>query len=133
MNCRIFFASFTALTLLGGCSTVVNGRYQSVQLTTVCGQTTVPAQCTLTNEHGEWKTRTPNQVIVQRGFGDLDITCESPNFEVHRMRVKSLTAPATLLNALNLNTLTVVDVGNGSGFEYPKQIKFNVEQCHFAR
>ena len=132
MNFRIFF-TFPALAILfSGCSTVINGKFQNVELTTQCGQTIVPARCTLRNEHGEWKTNTPNQLVIQRGFGDLDITCESPNFEVHRMRVKSLTSTATLLNATNLNALTLVDVGSGAGYEYPSKIQFKVDQCRYA-
>ena len=135
MNFRTLSALSTAAALVGGlsgCSTVINGKFQNVELTTQCGQTVVPAQCTLRNEHGEWKTSTPNQLVIQRGYGDLDITCEGGNFEVHRMRLKSRTSAATLLNVANLNTLTMVDVGNGAGYEYPSKIQFKVAQCHYA-
>ncbi len=135
MNFRIFFALSTAAALVGGlsgCSTVINGKFQNIELTTQCGKTVVPAQCTLRNEHGEWKTSTPNQVVIQRGYGDLDITCAGDNFDVHRMRLKSRTSAATLLNVTNLSTLTMVDVGSGAGYEYPSKIQFNVAQCHYA-
>lgn len=133
MKHRILWALTACALTLGGCSTVINGKFQNVELTTQCGKTSVPAQCTLRNEHGEWKTQTPNQLVIQRGYGDLDVSCQGPNFDVHRIRIPSMTSPATLLNAMNLNTLTMVDVGTGAGYEYPTRIHFQVAQCHFAR
>ena len=120
------------MTVLGGCSTVVEGRYQSVELTTRCGATAVPAQCTLQNENGVWRTQTPNHVVIQRGYGDLEIACESSNFEMHHTRVKSKVSDSHLLNAFNLGTMAIVDVGTGAGYAYPKRVDFNVAQCHLA-
>ncbi len=117
-----------SLVGLAGCSTVLTGRYQEFELVTECQEISVVAECTLRNEHGTWKTKTPNRLVIQRGYSDLEITCKGAGLKPHTVRLASHANWSHYANVLNLGTLALVDVHNGAGYAYPSSYAFSVDQ-----
>jgi len=120
----------TVILLVGGCASVVVGRYQSIQIAADCNGIPVEASCSLRNENGSWKTNTPNNIIIQKGFGDLSITCNSQSFDTHVAYYKSSSTFTNYANAVFGGVVGfVVDTNNGAGFNYPEKINFSVDSC----
>lgn len=123
-----------ALVLLTGCATVISGRFEDVHVTTYCANQRVEASCHLSNENGEWNILTPGVAKVQKGFGDLVLFCRSNYFEPHMMRVSSSVTASNFGNLLvGAGAAALVDVNDGAGFEYPKEVDFVVKSCKTAR
>lgn len=116
--------------ILSGCASIVSGRFEEVHVTTYCDSQRVAASCHLSNENGEWFLKAPGIINIQKGFGDLVLFCRSDYFEPHMMRVSSETNLSSLGNILlGAGAGALVDVNNGSGFDYPSDIRFVVKSC----
>ena len=121
----------TLITGLGmsSCSTLVAGKHQNITLEADCNGVPTVAKCTLRNEHGTWSTHTPNTLVIQKGFGDLIIDCNSPSFARHTAYIPSKAELSNFGNIASLGMLSVVDVNNGAGYRYPEHYKFSINQC----
>jgi uncharacterized protein YceK len=121
-------------TLLGGCASVVSGRFQQIHVTTYCESQRVESVCQVSNENGEWTMNAPGQLQIQKGFGDLVLFCRSEYFEPHMLRVSSSSNLGTYGNiVLGAGAGALVDVNNGAGYDYPSDIRFVVKSCKIPR
>jgi uncharacterized protein YceK len=116
--------------VLSGCASIVSGRFEEIHVTTYCDSQRVAASCQLSNENGQWFLNAPGSINIQKGFGDLVLFCRSDYFEPHLMRIASETNLSSFGNILlGAGAGALVDVNNGSGFDYPNDIRFVVKSC----
>jgi hypothetical protein len=108
------------LILLSGCASIIDGRQQPITIQTTPVKA---AECTLTNSNGTWNVNsTPGQVVVNRAYGDLSITCNKDNYTgltVAESRVKGWFWGNILFGGL---IGMGIDSFNGAGFDYPQNI-----------
>jgi hypothetical protein len=53
---------------------------ESITVSVVDGITPVAAQCTLSNEHGDWSLKTPDTVTVRRASSALQVKCAADGY-----------------------------------------------------
>ena len=122
------------ILLVGGCSTIVSGKFQNIYIDTECAGVPIPLTCSLKNENGTWSVTAPGGVVVQKGYGDLAISCTGSLMPQHEMRVRSSAELSTYGNALGLNFLgAYVDVTTGAGYGYPSKVNFKVSSCDVGK
>lgn len=108
------------LVVLTGCSTIVSGTHQTVSVDTVPVE---GADCTLTNNKGVWKVKTPGTVIVHRSYDDMVVDCLKKYHDRSHIVVKSKTKGMVFGNLLFGGLIGgAVDAGNGAAYDYPSQI-----------
>ncbi|MEM9243332.1 MAG: hypothetical protein AAGA27_04660 [Pseudomonadota bacterium] len=113
--------SVAPLAFLVGCATIVNGRHQTVSVTT---PPTTGASCMLTNNKGTWYVdKTPASVVVHRSYEDLTVTCHKHAFEPSTKAIKSNTKKMAFGNAVFGGVIGAgVDVSDGAAYSYPNKI-----------
>ena len=123
------FGGLLVCAALSACSTMISGKYQTINLAADCNGVPTVARCTIRNEHGVWTTNVPNALTIQKGFGDLIIDCTSPSFSRHTAYIPSRSEISNYGNILSLGMLSIVDVQNGAGYRYPESYNFSINQC----
>lgn len=123
-NCFKILVVSSFITLLSGCATIVNGRYQNVTMVTQ----PQGATCVLHNNKGTWVVKsTPGTVNVHRSLEDLHISCHLPGYQTGVMTVPSHAKKMLAGNILFGGVVgAAIDSGDGSGFSYPNQLTMNL-------
>ena len=69
--------------LLSSCATIVGGKYQNVSVDTKASdQSSIAAQCTLSNDRGTVSVTTPGTARVRRSDGALDVSCQKDGAQI---------------------------------------------------
>lgn len=116
--------------LFGGCSSIITGTKQLVQINTTCDEQPIISSCKLTNENGIWHGGSYSKIQIQKGFGNLTIQCKSPVFNSETLIIKSESTTPIYANAILGGGIgAIYDINNGSGFIYPSTIDFKITSC----
>jgi hypothetical protein len=122
--------SLLMILAIGGCASIMMGSYQDILIETKCGEKLVRSECSVTNEKGDWFVRVPGTVNIHKGFDELEITCKSDEFELHKVSIKSNSTLPLLGNVvIGGGVGVIVDLETKAGFEYPTRITFKVNSC----
>lgn len=116
------------LSLLSGCATIVDGRYQNVKLTSNPSH----ANCSLYNNKGSWHVEeTPQTVNVHRSMDPLVIACARQGYSRTVKRVPSRTKAMVAGNILFGGVLGGgIDAVDGAAFAYPGAINVDMKRAH---
>jgi hypothetical protein len=128
VNCRLAALAPLAALAFSGCATVFTGETQDLALDTrtAAGETLVQADCTLKNDRGSWKARSPAQVQVRRSDGDLMVECQKSGFDSGFARVVSRVHSMFVADALLWGVGALVDHATGSAYDYPQQLSIKM-------
>jgi hypothetical protein len=113
------YAAIIATTLLTGCSTLIEGESQELQLRT---DPPSAANCTLKNDRGNWSAASPSTATVLRSSSALDIACRGHNSSgsiKHSADAEAVTFGNILLGGL---VGLFVDAATGAMFSYDDMI-----------
>ena len=124
MNIYRYFVVLSAISLLSGCASIIDGSTQTVSVKTVQNAGDVMnANCTLTNDKGSWFLATPGSVAIHRAAGDLSVTCKRDDFISANQGVKSSVKGLLFGNLLFGGLIgIIVDLSSGSAYDYPQLI-----------
>lgn len=112
-----------AIGLAGGCASVIDGTTQVVTVETYLHGSQAVANCKLTNSKGVWHVTTPGTTSVQRAYGDLTVDCAAAGLAPVSQPVASSTKALVFGNILLGGVVgAVIDVANGSAYDYPSPI-----------
>ena len=114
-----------AITIVG-CSTLMSGKYQNIQIATECNGSPVAMSCNLSNEHGTWSVNTPGGTVIQKGFGSLTINCSNGYVASVDSSVKALAFGNVVFGGW---PGAIVDINTGAGFDYPEKVKMTIPAC----
>ena len=103
-----------------GCASITGSKNQPVSMNAVCNAEPVNgANCTLSNDKGQWFLTTPGSVMIQKSGGDLAVSCKK----------QESAGGGTFVSKANggiwCNILAggiigyAIDAGSGAGFDYP--------------
>ena len=103
-----------------GCASITGSKNQPVSMNAVCNAEPVNgANCTLSNDKGQWFLTTPGSVMIQKSGGDLAVSCKK----------QESAGGGTFVSKANGgiwgNILAggiigyAIDAGSGAGFDYP--------------
>jgi len=123
--------TLAAVTLLSGCATVTQGTNQHVTLHTDPDGAT----CDVTRETGVVASlsATPGQVMVDRGWGAIDIACRKAEHQTILLRVDSEVQAWTFGNILLGGLIGfAVDAASGAMRQYPQFITLTLVPEAFA-
>jgi hypothetical protein len=124
------FVFYIYVLILAGCSSIVSGTKQLVQVNTTCDGQAIISSCKLTNENGTWSGGSYSRIQIQKGFGNLTIQCKSPVFNSETLIIKSESTTPIYANAILGGGIgAIYDINNGSGFIYPETINFKISNC----
>ncbi len=132
---QIFYKNIKSLTIplllvMSGCASVMMGSYQDIYIETKCGEKIVKAECSLSNEVGEWSVKTPGAIRLHKGYDELELNCKSDNFDLHRVKITSSGNIPLYGNVFVGGGLgAIVDFESRAGFDYPTKITFKVPSC----
>jgi len=119
----------SALTVVGflclsGCASIIDGSSQSLSVKTISDQGDVGgAQCTLTNDKGEWYVTTPGTVTVHRSYNDLNVRCSRQGYIPNVGSAPSSTRGMAFGNIIFGGLIGAgVDMGTGAAYDYPSPI-----------
>lgn len=121
------------LSILTGCASVTHGTTQTVKIETLTpgGQTVEGAECRLSNDKGEALGLSGQSVPVRRSGGNLSIHCTQAG------QAPAVGSAVSRVNAGMVGNVLIggaigaaIDVGTGSGFNYPSwmQLVFGEER-----
>jgi len=123
----VFLAGVLAMAVLAtGCASVAGGNTQrmSVQARTPDGASVEGADCTLSNDKGSWRIRTPGDGTIVRAFNAMQVRCEKQPLPQGIVTVESGVRAAMFGNILIGGVIgAVVDHASGSAYEYPEQVR----------
>lgn len=110
--------------LLGGCASIIDGSSQSLSVKAISDAGDVAgAQCTLTNDKGQWYVTTPGTVTVHRSYDDLNVRCAEAGYLPNVGSVPSSTKGLAFGNILFGGLIGAgVDMGTGAAYDYPSPI-----------
>jgi hypothetical protein len=121
------------LSILTGCASVTHGTTQTVKIETLTasGQTVEGAECRLSNDKGDALALSGQSVPVRRSGGNLSIHCTQAG------QAPAVGSAVSRVNAGMVGNILIggaigaaIDVGTGSGFNYPSwmQLVFGEER-----
>lgn len=115
-----------------GCASITGSKNQPVSVTTTYGGKQVAnANCTLTNDKGQWFVTTPGSVVIQKAYGDVAIACKKALSYCGNCIYKSANEGAVWGNIIAGGIIGyAVDASSGAGFSYPPTM--NVELMQVA-
>ncbi|WP_169542774.1 hypothetical protein [Sneathiella aquimaris] len=115
--CALLVLSFG----LGACSSVTKGTTQEIYVETIDVE---DANCTLTNDKGNWTvSNTPGFATVTRGGGSLRVECQKASYEKAEELISEKFEEMTLGNVLIGGLVGIaVDAASGAAFRYPETI-----------
>ncbi|QJW85297.1 hypothetical protein HK414_23620 [Ramlibacter terrae] len=112
--------------LAGGCASVTGGNTQKmyVQAQTQDGTSVAAANCTLSNDKGNWRVQSPGDATIVRSNKAMDVRCEKAPLPQGVVSVESGTRAAMFGNILIGGVIgAVVDHTSGAAYEYPERIR----------
>jgi len=114
-----------SFTLLTGCATITNGRFQQIMV-----RTQPPgASCVLSNDKGQWQVQsTPAAIQVHRSMNDLKVSCQKSGDRVTTDDVGSNMKKMIVGNAIFGGIVGAgIDSVDGAGFSYPNIIDVQLQ------
>jgi hypothetical protein len=125
---RIVFwmAALAVAALSTGCASVTGGNTQKmyVQARTADGAAVDAADCTLSNDKGSWRVRSPGDSTIVRSNRAMEVRCEKPSLQQGIVSVESGTRAAMFGNILIGGVIgAVVDHTSGAAYEYPEHVR----------
>ena len=114
-------AILASVSILSGCATIVNGRFQTVTMKTL----PAGAKCDLKNNKGSWVVnKTPGDVKVHRSIGDMRVDCVKPGYAETRKTIPSQPKKMLAGNLVFGGLIGAgIDTASGSGFSYPSEME----------
>jgi hypothetical protein len=123
----VFLAGALALAALAsGCASVAGGNTQkmAVQVRTADGTAVDGAECSLTNDKGNWHVRAPGDTTVVRSYNAMQVRCERVSLPQGIVSVESGVRAAMFGNILIGGAIgAMVDHTSGAAYEYPEQVR----------
>lgn len=121
MSLKSFVAAGSALAVLTGCASIVEGSGQNIRVKT---NPMTASTCQVENERGRISAATPTSVTVKRSMSDLKVSCSDPSSGAQGQQlVKSDLENWWWGNIALLSPLGVfIDGVSGAMWEYPKDI-----------
>jgi hypothetical protein len=120
-------AGALAFALLAtGCASVAGGNTQKmyVQARTAEGAAVEGADCTLSNDKGSWRVRSPGDSTVVRSYKAIEVRCDKQPLPRGIVSVESGVRAAMFGNILIGGVIgAVVDHTSGAAYEYPEQVR----------
>lgn len=109
---------------LSACASIVGGRYQPVTVDTrSANQDIVGAECTLSNDRGQFHVTTPGTVTVHRASGPLDIRCRKDGADIAEQSFPSSIRPMVWGNLLIGGLVgIIIDFSDGAAHHYPRTV-----------
>ncbi len=124
-HARILMVSVVALAL-AGCNSMIQKTYQKINVVTpgVTG-----AECILETGKNRYRVITPNDVLVERSFRQITMTCEKGHYYPATVLVDSkIRAGHTVWNVLNgIVPGTAWDIADNSIYDYPAQVEVTMD------
>jgi hypothetical protein len=114
-----------ALAVLSGCASITGSEGQSVAVSATSAEGTPvdKAECTLSNDKGQWATNTPNFVTVRRSDEDLTVICKKPGMMDGMLKAVSRAAGSMFGNIIFGGGIgALIDHNKGTGYNYPDQL-----------
>jgi hypothetical protein len=104
-----------------GCASIVNGNHQPVSVDTGDVRN---ASCELSNNKGTYYiNNTPGQVVVNRSFEAINVTCHKNGYHTTLKTVGSNTKGMAFGNILFGGIIGAgVDMADGAAYDYPANI-----------
>lgn len=118
--------ALAAAALLGGCASVSGGNVQKmyVQAQQQDGSVVAGADCTLTNDKGTWRLKSPGDSSVVRSNKPIEVKCEKAPLPHGVVSVESGTRAAMFGNIILGGVVgAVIDHSSGAAYEYPEQVR----------
>ena len=116
----IAIALLVAAASSTGCASITGSKNQPVSMNAVCNAEPVNgANCTLSNDKGQWYVNTPGSVMIQKSGGDLAVSCKKQESSGGGTFVSKSNA-GIWGNILAGGLIGyAIDAGSGAGFDYP--------------
>lgn len=106
-----------------GCSTITQDSSQSLALTSSYQGQPVEAECQLSNDKGQWNSKTPSNVMVRKSNEDLDVTCKKDGVPDGLLKAVSRAAGSMWGNIIFGGGIgAIIDHNKGTGYDYPNQL-----------
>ena len=118
---RVGLLTLSAVVLLPGCASIVDGKNQPISVDTRSKGTAVAGtNCKLTNDKGIWYVTAPGTTTVQRSYEDMQVHCERAGYAPAVASFKSSTKGMAFGNILFGGLIGIgVDMASGSAYDYP--------------
>ncbi len=113
--------AITAIYLLSGCATIIDGTQQNISVNTPEAS---GAKCQLTDSKGaNWYVEnTPGTAKVAKGNGPMTIICKKDGYKTTSIKVEeSLAAPLLGNVILGGGVGVIVDAASGAAQNYPEK------------
>ena len=132
INKAAMLALISTAVLTSGCASIIDGSKQQVHINSydAATNTSVVANCTVSNDEGSFRTASNRSVIVQKDKDLLTVECESDELKGQAMIDGSINGGYILANAL-IDFCTVsclIDGISGSWAKYPTMIDVPMDQ-----
>jgi hypothetical protein len=122
------------LAALGGCASAVDGFKQTVMVraATLDGRDVADAECEVANDKGTWHVRTPGAVTVHRSANAITVACVRPGYVAAGGAATSVFRSLAMGNLLVGGLPVVLDIANGSAYDYPETLVLNMQPAETA-
>jgi hypothetical protein len=122
MKLRLFLLS-AVIAATTGCSTITQDSSQTLSLTSSYQGQPVEAECKLSNDKGQWSSKTPANVMVRKSNEDLDVTCKKEGVPDGLLKAISRAAGSMWGNIIFGGGVgAIIDHSKGTGYDYPNQL-----------
>ncbi|MCC7414061.1 MAG: hypothetical protein IT495_20765 [Gammaproteobacteria bacterium] len=110
--------------LSSGCASITSGKNQPLSVQSTCaGEQIIGADCTLTNNKGQWFVQTPGSLVIQKSYGDLAVECRKEGLAPTTGTFSSRSNGGVWGNLIAGGLIGyAVDASSGAGFDYPTQL-----------
>lgn len=119
-------APIVLAALVTGCASVTGGNAQKmyVQAHAADGTAVQGAECSLSNDKGTWRVRSPGDTSIIRSNKPMEVKCEKAPLPAGVVSVESGTRAAMLGNIMIGGVVgAVIDHSSGAAYEYPEMIR----------
>ena len=126
MNYFIRLFVLCGCVLAAGCASVSGGNTQKMYVQTQAqdGKPVDGADCSLSNDKGTWRIKSPGDTSITRSNKRMEIKCDKSSLPQGVVTVESATRGAMFGNIILGGVVgAVIDHSSGAGYEYPEVIK----------
>lgn len=112
--------------LASGCASVTGGNVQTMVVSTAAkdGKDVAGADCTLSNNKGSWRVKTPGETTIVRSNMAMTVKCEKEPLPAGIATVESATRGAMYGNILVGGIIgAAIDHSSGAAYEYPISVR----------
>lgn len=117
---------FACAALASGCASITGSEIQNIAIETVDknGSPVSGADCSLTNNRGSWKVRSPGQAAVNRSAEDLTVRCLAEDQDPGSARAVSRANSGMFGNIIFGGAVgAIIDHNKGTAYDYPDLIR----------